>query len=140
MSTTPVPTQPATPVAPAAAPTGFWANLKSLLPAIEMAGNVALLATGVGAPFEPLVAGLENAVNPLLQSIGTKPTVSSEIMTVYATIIGVLTTLKATPGLSADTLTAIDGYIIAAQNGTASYLQAQSGYNPAAYTPVTPIA
>ena len=122
------------------APSGFWANLKALLPVIEQAGNVALLATGVGAPFEPLVAGLESAVNPLLQSIGTKPTVDSEILTVYATMIGILTTLKATPGLPAATLTEIDGYITAAQNGTATYIQAQSGYNPALYTPVTPIA
>jgi hypothetical protein len=129
MSTTPTPVL-----------TGFWANFKTILPAIELAGNVAisLLVPG-GAALAPLLTGLESAVNPLLQSIGTQPTVSSEIMTVYATIIGVLTTLKATPGLPAATLAEIDGYIVAAQNGTAAYLQAESGYNPALYTPVTPI-
>ena len=129
MATTPTP-------APA---TTFWQKLKLILPALEMAGNVALLASGVGAPFEPLVAGLENAANPLLQSIGTQSTITSELMTVYATIIGVLTTLKATPGLPAATLAEIDGYVTAAQNGTAAYIQAEAGYNPAAYTPVTPI-
>lgn len=132
MSTTP--TQPST-----AASTGFWAHLKALLPAIELAGNVALLASGVGAGLEPLVASLEAAVNPALQSIGTGQTASSSIMTIYATIIGVLTTLKATPGLPAATLTEVDGYIVAAQSGTAGYLQAQSGFNPSNYTPVTPI-
>lgn len=129
MSTTPTP-----------APNTFWDAIKNLLPTIELAGNVAvsLLVPG-GAALAPLLASLENTVNPLLQSIGTKPSVSSEIMTVYATIIGVLTTLKATPGLPAATLAEIDGYITAAQNGTAAYLQAQSGFNPTLYQPVTPI-
>ena len=130
MSTTPV--QPST-----SASTGFWAKLKTLLPAIEMAGNVALLATGVGAPFEPLVASLEAAVNPALQSIGTPQTASTTIMTIYATIIGILTTLKATPGLPADVIAQIDAYVTAAQAGTAGYLQAASGYNPQNYGPVS---
>ena len=119
--------------------TGFWATLKSWLPAIELAGNVALLATGLGAPFEPLVAGLENALNPLLQSIGTAPSVTGTVMNVYAAIIGVLVTLEQTPGLPAATLTQIQAYIVAAQNGTAAYVQAQQGFNPANYQPVTPI-
>ena len=105
-----------------------------------MAGNVALLATGVGAGFEPLVANLENAVNPLLQSVGTAQPITSTLMTVYATIIGVLTTLKSTPGLPAATLAQIDEYITAAQSATAAYVQAESGFNPANYAPVTPIA
>ena len=129
---------PATP-APATPAAGF--DWKNLLPVIELAGNVALsvLIPG-GATFAPLLTSLENAVNPLLQTIGTKPSPSSEIMTVYATIIGVLTTLKNTPGLGAALLGTIDGYITSAQNGTAAYLQAESGFNPALYTPVAPIA
>jgi hypothetical protein len=131
MSTTPV----------VSSSTSFWANFKNILPAIELAGNVAisLLVPG-GVALAPLLSGLENAVNPLIQSIGTKASVSSEIMTVYATIIGVLTTLKATPGLPAATLAEIEGYITAAQNGTAAYIEAESGFNPALYSPVTPIA
>jgi hypothetical protein len=123
------------------APTGFWASLKSLLPAIELAGNVAvnLLVPG-GAALSPLLSSLEGAVNPLIQSIGTKPTPTSEIMTVYATIIGVLTTLKNTPGLPSATLATVDGYITAVQAGTAEYIAAQSGYNAALYTPVAPIS
>ena len=122
------------------APNTFWSTLKSWLPAIEMAGNVALLASGIGAGFEPLVAGLENAANPLLQSIGTAQPVTSTILTLYATIIGVLTTLQAVPGLPAATLAEIAAYITAAQAGTAAYVQAESGFNPANYAPVTPIA
>lgn len=130
MSTTPTP-------APA---TGFWAHLKQLLPAIELAGNVALMATGFGAPFVPLVQQLENAVTPAIQSIGTSQTASSVIMTIYAAIIGVLTVLKATPGLPAAELAQIDAYITAAQAGTAGYITAQSGFIASNYAPVTPIA
>lgn len=118
----------------------FWDEVKKLLPAIELAGNVALLASGVGAGIEPLVASLEAAVNPALQSIGTAQTTANTVMTIYATIIGVLTTLKQVPNLPADTLAQIDAYLVAAQSGTASYLQAQQGFNPANYTPVVPIA
>src|ERR1019366_7083774 len=56
----------ATPTATAAST--FWTNLKQWLPAIELAGNVALLASGLGAVYEPLVAGLEAATNPLIQA------------------------------------------------------------------------
>ena len=130
MSTTPVTTQS----------TGFWAHLKQLLPAIELAGNVALMATGFGAPFVPLIQQLENAVNPAIQSIGNPQTASSTLMTIYATIIGVLTVLKATPGLPAAELAQIDAYVTAAQAGTSGYVTAQSGFVAANYTPVTPIA
>ena len=129
-----------TPTTPApSAGTTFWTNLKSLLPALELAGNVALLSTGA-AGTEPLVASLEQSVNPAIQAIGSPSSTSSTVMLIYATIIGVLTTLKAQPGLPAETLAQIEGYITAAQAGTAGYLQAQSGFDPAAYAPVEPIA
>jgi hypothetical protein len=105
-----------------------------------MAGNVALLASGIGAGFEPLVAGLENAVNPLLQSIGASQPITNTLLTLYATIIGVLTTLAQTPGLPTATLAQIQAYITAAQAGTAAYVQAEAGFNPANYQPVSPIA
>jgi len=115
-------------------------NWQSLLSVIELAGNVATELIPGGAGFAPLEAALEAAVNPFLMSIGQKQTASSEIMNVYATIIGILTTLKNVPGTPAATLTKIDGYLTAAQNGTASYLQAAGGFDPTLFTPVTPIA
>ena len=118
----------------------FWENFKKLLPAIELAGNVALLATGFGAPFVPLIQQLENAINPALQAIGTGQSAQSTIMTIYATIIGVLTVLKATPGLPQAELAQIDAYLQAASEGTAGYIKAQSGFDAANYQPVAPIA
>ncbi len=120
--------------------TSFWEKLKPILPVIEQAVNVGLLASGVGAPFEPLIASLENSTQNLVQSIGTGATTQNEVMAVYGASIGVLTTLKQTPGLPAATLTQVDAYIIAAEAGTASYIQAESGFNPANYSPVAPIA
>lgn len=125
-----------TPVIPA--PTFDW---KSLLSVIELAANTAIgvLIPG-GVAWAPLLASLENSVNPLLQTIGTKPSVSSEIMTVYGTVIGILTTLKAQPNLPSATLTLIDQYLIAAQNGTSSYLLTSQGFDPSQFQPVTPIS
>ena len=119
--------------------TGF--DWKSLLGVIELAANTAtsLLIPG-GAAFLPLEQSLEAAVNPLLMSIGTKQTTGDTIITVYGTIIGILTTLKNTPGMPAATLSKIDEYVTAAQNGTAAYLQASKGFDPTLFTPVTLIA
>lgn len=124
--------------APVPAPSTF--DWKTLIPVIELAGNTAIgiLIPG-GAAFAPLLASLESAINPLLQSIGTKPSTSTEIMTVYATLIGILTTLQQVPNLPADVLAKVNAYLTAAQNGTAAYLQASSGFNAALYLPVTPI-
>jgi hypothetical protein len=128
----------ATPITPVPAPSGFWASLKQLLPAIELAGNVALLASPL-AGFEPLVAGLENATQSAVQAIGTPQTASSALMTIYATIIAVLTILKQQPGLPAATLSKVDEYIAAAEAGTGAYFAAASGFSAANYAPVAPI-
>ena len=117
----------------------FLDTLKKYMPLIDLAVNTGLLASGVGAPFEPLAAGVESALNPLLQSAGTAQTPSTVVMNLYAIIIGVLTVLKATPGLPAATLSAIDGYVTAAEAGTAAYIQAESGFSAANYQPVAPI-
>ena len=121
-------------------PAGFWANFKTWIPAIELAGNVALTLSGYGAAFVPLITQIENAANPALQAIGSGSSTTSVVMTIYATIIGVLTALKSTPNLPTELLAQIEGWVTAAEAGTAGYVTAESGYNPANYTPVTPIA
>ncbi len=117
----------------------FWDELKPLIPAIELAGNVALMATGFGAAFVPLVQQLENAVNPAIQAIGTPQSTSNAVTLIYGATIGLLETLKQIPNLSADKIAQIEGYLTAAHAGLAGYFQAQSGFNPANYTPVQPI-
>lgn len=121
------------------APAGF--DWKSLLPVLELAGNtiVSVLVPG-GVAFLPLIGGIENALNPLIQSIGTKQSTGDELMIIYGTIIGTLTIVQQTPGVSAEILAKVAEYIKAAQDGTAAYLRAAKGFDPANYQPVAPIA
>ncbi len=109
----------------------FWETLKPLIPAIELAGNVALMMTGMGAAVVPLLTALENAVNPAIQAIGTSQSVAGSVTLIYGAIIGVLETLKLTPNLPAATIAQIEGYIVAAHEGLGGYFKAQSGFDPA---------
>lgn len=123
---------------PAVSPSGFDWHL--LLGVIESAGNTAteLLIPG-GAAFEPLLAELEGAVNPLLLSIGTKQTTTSEAMIAFGTTIGILNILKNKPGVPANLLAKIDEYLAASQAGLAAYLLASKGFDASEFAPVTPI-
>jgi hypothetical protein len=119
----------------------FWETLKPLLPAIEMASNLAVSVLVPGGPaWAALLTQLENAVNPAIQNIGTAQSAQSTLMTIYGTIIGIVTVLKATPNLPADKLAQIDAFLVAAQAGTAGYIAAESGFVASNYAPVTPIA
>lgn len=119
--------------------TGF--NWQLLLGVLESAGNtaVSLLIPG-GAAFAPLITALEEAVNPLLQSIGKQSTTSDEVMTLFGTTIGILNILKAQKGLPAATLAKVEEYLAAAQAGLAAYLTAANGFDVAQFAPVAPIA
>jgi hypothetical protein len=127
MATTPAPS------------TGF--DWKLLLGVLESAGNtaVSVLIPG-GAAFAPLIMALEQAVNPLINSIGQKSSTTSEVMTVFGTTIGILNILKAQPGLPAATLAKVEEYLSSAQAGLAAYVTASNGFEAAQFAPVTPIA
>ena len=114
---------------------------KSLIPVLELAGNTAVtvLVPG-GAVYASLLAALEQSVNPLLQSIGTKPDVTNETMAVYGTVIAALNVVKMTKGIDAATLAKVNEYIAAAMDGAAAYLRAGAGFAPGNYQPVVPIA
>ena len=118
----------------------FLDNFKKFLPIIELGVNVGLLASGLGAPFEPLAAGIEQAINPLINSAGTAQTTTTIEMSAYATIIGILTVMEQTPGLPTATLTEIQGYLTAAQAGVAGYVTAQTGFSLPTTLLLPPIA
>jgi len=115
-------------------------NWKALIPILEGAGNIAELLIPGGAAFVPLTTALENAINPLLQSIGAGNTATQEILAAYATMIGILTALQQDTKLDPATLGTVRAYLNSAQAGLMAYITAGSGYNPALYTPVLPIA
>lgn len=114
----------------------------SLIPIFEMAGNIALVASGVGAPFVPLANAVETALNPLLTTLGSgqKVDVTNEVMLAYGVGIATLTAMKQTTGIDPALLTKIEGYIIAAENASAAYIKAGQGFDPTTFAPVTPIA
>jgi prefoldin subunit 5 len=113
---------------------------KSLIPILETAGNVAEMLIPGGAAFVPLTTSLENAVNPLLLSVGQGNTATQEILAAYATLIGILQALQQNTKLDPATLAKVQEYLTSAQAGLTAYITAGSGYNPALYTPVAPIA
>ncbi len=92
------------------------------------------------AALVPLTTALENAVNPLLVSIGSGNTATQEILAAYATMIGILAALQKNTKLDAATLAKVQAYLVATQAGLTAYITAGSGYNPALYVPVAPIA
>ena len=113
---------------------------KSLIQPLELASNIALtLFVPGGATYAPLVAALENAINPLLQSIGTKPDVTNEVMAVYGTVIAALQIAKQAKGLDQATLDKINEYLGATMDAMAAYIKAGKGYDPSLYGPVNPI-
>lgn len=124
---------------PAVSPSGFDWHL--LLGVIEAAGNTAVSLLIPGGPaFAPLLADLEGAVNPLLQSIGTKQTTSSEAMIAFGTTIGILNILKNKPGMPQADLAKVDEYLSAASAGLVAYLLAAKGFDATQFAPVAPIA
>ncbi len=120
-----------------AAPSFDW---HTLIPIFELAGNTAAILIPGGAAFAPLLAQLEQAFNPLLMSIGTRQSTQTTILAVYGAIIGILSALQQTGKLAPDVAAKVTAYLNAAQKAVSGYMQAQSGFNPANYTPVEPIA
>lgn len=114
-------------------------NWKALIPILESAANVSELLVPGGAAFAPLTVQLENAINPLLLSIGNGNSSATEIMAAYGALIGILSALQQNTKLDPAVLAKIAGYLEAAKAGLAGYVTAGSGYDPSLYTPVQPI-
>lgn len=114
---------------------------KTLIAPIEMGIEIAssVLIPG-GAVFAPLEAQLFTSFNSLLQSIGTKPDLTTESVAIYGTIIAALNIAKTAKGLDEATVTKINAYIDAAMDAMTNYVKAGTGFDPSLYTPVTPIA
>lgn len=107
---------------------------------IELAANVTLAAIPVTSAFAPLAAALEAGINPLIASIQTGATKTTDILAGYGALIALITTLKQQTGLSPELLAKLEEYTVAAQNGTVATIAAQTkGYDPSQLTPVQPI-
>jgi len=112
-----------------------------LISLIELALNVTLAAIPQTTAFAPLAAGLEAAANPLIASIQTGATKTTDVLAGFATVIALITTLKQETGISPAVSAKLDEYLVAAQNGTVAALAAHTaGYDAGQLSPVTPIA
>ena len=116
-------------------------NWQSLIPLLELAGNtvVAILVPG-GPVLVPLIAALENSINPLLLGIGQKQNVANDVMAAYGTLVAVLNIVKQTTGVSPAILAKVEEYLAAVQNAMAAFVKAGQGYDPTLYGTVVPIA
>jgi hypothetical protein len=112
-----------------------------LVSLIELALNVTLAAIPATTAFAPLAAGIEAAANPLVASIATGATKTTDVLAGFATVIAVITALKQQTGIAPAVLAKLDEYLVAAQNGTVAALTAHTaGYDASQLAPVTPIA
>jgi hypothetical protein len=114
-------------------------NWQALIPILESAGNVAELLIPGGAAFAPLTAALEQAINPLLLSVGQGNSTTTEILAAWGALIGILATLEQDTKLDPEVLAKVTEYLTAAKKGLMGYITAGSGYDPTLYTPVAPI-
>lgn len=115
-------------------------NTTSIISLIELAANVILAAIPITTAFAPLVAALEAGINPLITAINAGSTTTTDVMAGYATLIALITTLKAQTNLDPTVLAKLNEYLTAAENGTQAALAvAATGYNASALTPVIAI-
>lgn len=114
---------------------------KTLIPILETMGNITEMAIPGGAAFLPITQSAESALNPILLKIGTGQAVDvqSETMAFYATAIAGWNLAKTASGLDAATLAKIDANIASATDAMNAYFAAGVQFNPAEFTPVTPI-
>lgn len=116
-------------------------NSTQITSLIELAANITLAAIPVTSAFAPLAAALEAGINPLISSIQSGATTTTDVLAGYGAMIALITTLKKSTGIDPTVLAKLDEYLTAAQNGTVDALAVSvKGYDPTQLTPVTPIA
>lgn len=116
-------------------------NTAQILALIELAANVTLAAIPVTAAFAPLAASLEAGINPLIASLMSGSTTTTDVIAGFGSMVALINTLKAVPGIAPDVLAKLDVYLTAAQDGlTASLAVATAGYNASQLTPVALLA
>lgn len=116
-------------------------NTAQVISLIELAANVTLAAVPVTAAFAPLATALEAGINPLMTSLMSGSTTTTNVLAGFGAMIALINTLKAVPGIDPTVIEKLDVYLAAAQDGlTASLAVATTGYNASQLTPVALLA
>lgn len=118
-------------------------NFASILPLFQIAANAVLTVLAaqgvVPATLAPLVAAISASILPLINSIRSGQATQTDVLAGYAAMIGTLNAIKSNTGLDTATLTKIEEYIQAAQDGTTAYVKAMNGFDGTTLVPVQPI-
>lgn len=116
-------------------------NTAQVIALIELAANVTLAAIPVTAAFAPLATALEAGINPLIASLMSGSTTTTNVLAGFGAMIALINTLKSVPGIDPTVVAKLDVYLTAAQYGlTASLAVASKGYDASQLTPVTLLA
>ncbi|MDE2104957.1 MAG: hypothetical protein KGL39_47405 [Patescibacteria group bacterium] len=112
------------------------------LPIFEGLANIGLIAASasgaIPAGSVALASTIEGGVNPLIQAIQQG---SAKTTDAFIALSGIITTLNVLKAEIKDpaTLAKIDECLASAQAGLQGWITAGQGFNPANYTPVTPV-
>lgn len=104
--------------------------------------QVSLTASGVEpAPLAAALTAAFNSVSTVVQGIQNGNSTVQDAQLALAALVGTLSTLKTQfPNLPAATLSQIDAYTKAAEDGLGGFAAAQKGFDVANYAPLTPVA
>ena len=112
----------ATPVTPAVP---SWLSLVQLFTNVTLTG---LTAAGVVPPgMTVLASGIENALMPLLQSIGSGQTKTQDTLAAFGAMVGILQATSKQTGLSAQAISNIQALETAVADAIAAFMAGETG-------------
>lgn len=96
-----------------------------------------LQAAGVTTPsITALITGIETAILPLFTNLGKGTSNLSDVLASLAALSGVISTLKATTGISPALLAQLNTLDTAVEAAISAYLTSQKGYDPTLLAPI----
>lgn len=93
----------------------------------------------IGANTDNLITSLVGSAGTLITNLQAGVSKSQDALAVLGALSGVIATLKATTGISADTLTQLDGLDLDVQKALAAYVQSAKGVDLSVLTPIAPV-
>ena len=102
-----------------------WLSLVQLFSNVTLTG---LTAAGVVPPgMTVLASGIENALMPLLQSIGSGQTKTQDTLAAFGAMVGILQATSKQTGLSAQAISNIQALETAVADAIAAFMAAETG-------------
>ena len=102
-----------------------WLSLVQLFTNVTLTG---LTAAGVVPPgMTVLASGIENALMPLLQSIGSGQTKTQDTLAAFGAMVGILQATSKQTGLSAQAISNIQALETAVADAIAAFMAGETG-------------